>query len=120
MWLWAGMGWQEEDEWIRLPHENVRRLQNIVLVRKIPPPLRQFNVTLPQIFLGVTDRNDVYTWHIFYLSVLILSPIAPSSPHTLTRIILQSTLVAQDACVFSCATMVFIHIIQRPQRLFYY
>ena len=44
------------------------------------------------------------------------------SPYSLTRIILQSSLVAQDACFFSCATMVFIHIIQRqrPQRLFYY
>lgn len=29
------------------------------------PPLRQFNVTLPQFLLGVADRNDVYTWHIF-------------------------------------------------------
>ena len=47
-----------------------------------------------------------------YLSVLILSPITPFSPHISDSDYLQSILVAQDAFVFSCATMVFIHIIQ--------
>ena len=117
MWSWARMD-QQDDDWTRLPQENVQRLQNTRPNSKDSPPLHQFNVTLPQFFLGVANRNDDIPS--IYFSVLILSPIAPSSsPYSLTRIVLQSTLVARDACVFSCATMVFIHIIQRPQRLFY-
>jgi len=66
-------------------------------------------------FLGVADRNDVYTY--IYFSVLILFQIVPYSSSC--SIVFQSTLVPQDVCFSSCATMFIIIIIQRPQRLFY-
>jgi hypothetical protein len=71
----------QEDEWTRLPQENVQRLQNTLPDSKDSPPFHQFNV-LSQIFLGVADRIVAFIPSI-YFSVLILSAIVPSSPHTL-------------------------------------